>query len=523
MSETIAKKPGMKGLLDGIPAKALYAACRDKDFADKYARFVCCAHRKEQAAVNLPIETREISEDARRYGSPREDVETASGLKTVESKQTNEGEVIDAENRRVQTPAREPASACRFELEICCFSDRPSADPEAPYGRDENDRPIKPLSDPISSISKPNFREAPKSTPEELQEFEQERERSRRAAEAARLAKWEKEIQPSASPFLQSVEREIKPIHPLPLPKDFIYLSQKQREFHERRQQEDVNNQLKQRGQLKEQPFVLFNQVLGVTREEIGEWFDRILASKDDYDKSRIVVDTTDYPALIAARREEIKIQERLLKGTTKKEMPNATDDYLRAERRAITKEIRRLEKECAEYKKAKRRKPRVKPADQTFHAMILQQRDFTFADLLHPDLYKSYLALAPTSLLTSELKKFENEVIQYAIQVGYYKPSLEVQARYPQLVKKKFLEFESRDEAALENKLFEKQAVRILAVRSQARAGASLRKLENSRCEAYRASIHLWTARAISVAAKRRNRTRAKIQKNSLLLDKCT
>ncbi len=261
MSETIAKKPGMKGLLDGIPAKALYAACRDKDFADKYARFVCCAHRKEQAAVNLPIETREISEDARRYGSPRGDVETASGLKTVESKQTNEGEVIDAENRRVQTPARERRQPSY--LKSVAFPIVPSADPEAPYGRDENDRPIKPLSDPISSISKPNFREAPKSTPEELQEFEQERERARRAAEAARLAKWEKEIQPSASPFLQSVEREIKPIHPLPLPKDFIYLSQKQREFHERRQQEDVNNQLKQRGQLKEQPFVLFSQVWG--------------------------------------------------------------------------------------------------------------------------------------------------------------------------------------------------------------------------------------------------------------------
>ncbi len=198
------------------------------------------------------------------------------------------------------------------------------------------------------------------------------------------------------------------------------------------------------------------------------------------------------------------------MKGTTKKEMPNATDDYLRAERRAITKEIRRLEKECAEYKKAKRRKPRVKPADQTFHAIILQQRDFMFADLLHPDLYKSYRALAPTSLLTSELKKFENEVIQYAIQVGYYKPSLEVQARYPQLVKKKFLEFESRDEAALENKLNEKTGGAHIGGQIPSAGWRFSQKTGKFTLRSLSSSISLWTARAI-VAAKRRNRTERK------------
>jgi len=511
MSEQVIFKGSAKGLKELLenPTEELKKALKDTDFADQLERFKCCMSRKEQAerikSTFEPI-PREVSEDAVRNEGRKEDVETFEGLRTVDVRETNEGLEVDPERLRtskskngkkpkqLKNTLDKPAQKRRQPsyLQTQAFPVIPTSDPQAPYGRDENDRPIGKM-----QPAPPVVLYTPPPSDEELlrkQKLEKWLERLAQAEKAQKENPRNEKIIEPISPQEQT-ENEREALLPLvnkfffpeekiiPLPNPAPNSVTREEEIQaELNQRADLNRRLEQLrpNEFKTHKYVSFREMLGLTREQIAGWFDYVLVQK--YSEQRYKPDREGFQKKIRDCDEAIKGLEEEFKGMSakvrgNKQLADGTPDpsYLDAATRSnykakFKRSIARLKKEKQAYKNAMRRKtdPAAKPVDPddlSYTEEVLRTRDFTFGDLfyLHLTWLKRYKEAVELRAPVIPEDKNENEVIQYAIKVLPStlcpRPSVEVIRKYPWIMKHTLpkFDFEPGENNGQEEKLIKK------------------------------------------------------------------
>jgi hypothetical protein len=422
--------------LTALSEDRLKTALLDKEFAAQYARLQCWNARRDfrlKIKESVP-EIREVSEDEARNEGRQEDVETSEGSDQVDVTEINEGMVIDPERRhapkatdskkserknrdpkapRIKNTLNKPHDERRQPsyMKSVSYPLIPTGNPQAPFGYDDNDRPI---GVPVGRPPQPppehrGSTYSPICTGDEhvgtCDECKEQRLQAKahahndeceRAAQPTPLSEGEKQERERAA-MLSHAQKfffsDGGKIRPTPLPSQSWRASTPQQEKElreaqrrqEQQQEKELLKQLKAAGNIKDKPFVCLREVLGLTREQVISWFPFVLSPRllPEPVPEPPPIDVKGHTEAITKLRAKIEELEKEFAGMSAKAIvgdglaprgkkllkdgsPNpsyldtATRNYYK---RQFKTEITKLDKEIREHENAKRRKPLVVPS----------------------------------------------------------------------------------------------------------------------------------------------------------------
>jgi hypothetical protein len=359
------------------------------------------------------------------------------------------------------------------------------ADPDAPYGRDDNHEPIRPL--PSEEQRQAEWIEKLKNRPPSVVTAEelfrqQEAERNRKIAQQesekpvkAVLSKPAAEDEPPSPEEIQRKQREalLAANKNLFLPKEKVVHPS----------EDSLEYELGYSGPRDwDRPYICLRDLLGLSREQILAWFDVVIAEKyvdlppeplPPVDKELLNKIVADCRKAIEDIETEIKNRSVKVRGKELLKDGSPNPSYLDDEaRRRLNREdrakIKKLEKQIQERKNEKERKvpaPKSAPAAEGYIESIVRKRDFLFSDVLvhHKEWMVTYGDVVNLQVAaTHEVDVIENKVIQLALAVLPKsicpRPSDEMLEKYPWIKLKSLEGFDrvGRDydnEAELENK----------------------------------------------------------------------
>jgi hypothetical protein len=374
------------------------------------------------------------------------------------------------------------------------------ANEKAPYGYDENDRPIRPLPDRTTATN-PIIARKPRSSASEVcdhgymadlcatcamrkKEYSRPNDESERPVEPRpltpeQLAEQEREFElrkkslerPKIIPL--DIGPEPPPTAPRALHERYAQaLREQQRDLRERAKKANPEDWPTRK-------FVKLREELHLKRSDIIRLLDTVLVKKyTPPTRETIAQDSTPEPIgqgyadYIAACRERMRTLEQEIETVTKKNWPNATDKWLRAERRKIQSQIRCNQNGIRETENEMRRKPKPQPDTQpealaekmdpnncvlgAYVGAVILQRNFVFGDVLFWPLIQLEAIKKDHSKLSD---KEENEIIKWGLFCGFIipLPSPEVYEKCPWLrypVKSRWSSDTERDPDETENKL---------------------------------------------------------------------
>jgi hypothetical protein len=459
MAKPYPTEPGYKALIAAIPSEDLEAAMRDKRFAASFEKFVSREEKKEQKRERrewldrtAPLPSLEVSEDAARNEGHTDDVETFEGaVKAGEE----EGPKLKKKAKR-KSPKKQIVSGIEMPHvpRIKNSLDKPKegrrqpsymksvpyplvenpANRAAPFGYDDNDRPILPPSNPLPYTVVIRPQPEPECTNDRHNGTCAACQEAHRAENELREAR-------------ERVARRAE-------------LSAQERRERERAAQRPHYSPPVE---VKESKFICLRELLGISYDEILSWFPRVLRKKIEVppyvpDKEGLQHKIDQARAQLKRIGGEWKQLSARVRGREfqKDGSPNPSylDPDMRAElKRELKREMAKENKTISEcrtemYRTTAPLDPKAKVNELSWREEILRDRDFTFEDLFRhwyvvgdPNqrwtvVYKEAIASGLVGIWGRS--RAENEVIQYAIQLRFcLPPSLEIQDKYPWIMRR--------------------------------------------------------------------------------------